>query len=342
MKISKYNDILENITSNIEEEVFNPHERVVIIDGLNLFFRNFAVMNTINTNGSHIGGMGGFIRSLIFLINKINPTSVYMTFDGEGSTTNRKNLNADYKAGRHLNRITNWDIFENVEEENDSKIDQITRLIQYLKCLPIKIISMDKMEADDVIAYSGDILSNEHNSQVFIVSNDKDFLQLINDKITVFRPTEKIFYDRKMVMEKFGMLAENFIHYKILLGDQSDNIEGIRGLGHKGILKRFPELKERPVSFDELIEISTSKYKEHTIYNKIALEETKLKNNFTIMNLAKPLIDDIDKKFIRKYITSPTPKLDIDRFMLYYKEDGLKNIIKNPEYTINTTFKHLK
>ena len=60
------------------------------------------------------------------------------------------------------------------------------------------------------------------------------------------------------------------------------------------------------------------------------------------MNLAKPLIDDIDKKFIRKYITSPTPKLDIDRFMLYYKEDGLKNIIKNPEYTINTTFKHLK
>jgi 5'-3' exonuclease len=152
MKKSELLNLLNQMDKQ-EDDSFNPHERVLLIDGLNLFFRNFAMMNFVNEQGVHIGGLGGFIRSLNSLINQIKPTSVYVVFDGMGSSVNRKNLLPEYKSGRNLVRITNWDSFDSLEDEHDSKIDQIVRLIHYLKCLPVKTLSLDKVEADDIIAY---------------------------------------------------------------------------------------------------------------------------------------------------------------------------------------------
>ncbi len=63
-----------------------------IIDGLNMFLRNFAVLNYVNQDGVHIGGLGGFLRSLGSLVNNVKPTSIYIIFDGIGSSQNRKNL----------------------------------------------------------------------------------------------------------------------------------------------------------------------------------------------------------------------------------------------------------
>jgi 5'-3' exonuclease len=328
-----------------ENEIINndiPHERVLLIDGLNLFFRNFAMMNFVNSQGIHIGGLGGFIRSLNFLVNHIQPTSVYVVFDGVGSSVNRKNILPEYKSGRNQTRITNWDVFEDLEEEHDSKINQIVRLIHYLKCLPIKILSINKVEADDVISYLADILSKKYDSQVVVVSNDQDFVQIVTDKVKLFKPTEKEYYDPSTVKQKYGILVENFIIYKTLLGDNSDKIEGIKGLGKKGILKKFPELAERYVSFDDLMNICESKYKEHIIYSKILFDKERLKNNFKIMNLGKPLIDDSDKQYMDTEILNPTPQLNISDFISLYNEDELGKIMKNPEYTINNTFKILK
>jgi len=101
---------LLNLLNQEENEIINndiPHERVLLIDGLNLFFRNFAMMNFVNSQGIHIGGLGGFIRSLNFLVNHIQPTSVYVVFDGVGSSVNRKNILPKYKSGRNQTRITN-------------------------------------------------------------------------------------------------------------------------------------------------------------------------------------------------------------------------------------------
>ncbi len=336
---------LLNLLNQEENEIINnkvPHERVLLCDGLNLFFRNFAMMNFVNSQGIHIGGLGGFIRSLNFLVNHIQPTSVYVVFDGVGSSVNRKNILPEYKSGRNQTRITNWDIFEDLEEEHDSKINQIVRLIHYLKCLPIKILSINKVEADDVISYLADTLSKKHNSQVVVVSNDQDFIQIVTDKVKLFKPTEKEYYDPTTVKQKYGILVENFIIYKTLLGDNSDKIEGVKGLGKKGILKKFPELAEHYVSFDDLMDICASKYKEHIIYSKILFDKERLKNNFKIMNLGKPLIDDNDKQYIETEILNDTPPLNVSDFMSLYNEDELGKIMKNPEYTINNTFKILK
>jgi DNA polymerase-1 len=324
-----------------EEGFANPHDRVLLIDGLNLFFRNFAMMNFVNQHGVHIGGLGGFIRSLNSLINQVKPTSVYVVFDGTGSSVNRKNLLPEYKSGRNLVRITNWDSFDSLEDEHDSKIDQIVRLIHYLKCLPVKILSLDKVEADDIIAYLSNILPSKHDSQVFIVSNDQDFIQLVNDKVTVYRPAEKEFYTKDMVKTNYGVLSENFILYKTLLGDQSDKVGGIKGLGKKGIIKRFPELAERILTFQDIIEISAAKHKEHVVYSRIVFDMERLENNFRIMDLGNPLVDDLEKKYLEDVVEEPTPVLNTPDFLLLYNEDGIGHMIKNPEFTINDTYKVL-
>lgn len=324
-----------------EEGLANPHDRVLLIDGLNLFFRNFAMMNFVNEQGVHIGGLGGFIRSLNSLINQVKPTSVYVVFDGTGSSVNRKNLLPEYKSGRNLVRITNWDSFDSLEDEHDSKIDQIVRLIHYLKCLPVKILSLDKVEADDIIAYLCNILPSKHDSQVFIVSNDKDFVQLVDDKVILYRPGDKEYYTKKMVKEKFGVLAENFILYKTLLGDQSDKVAGVKGLGEKGLLKKFPELAEQILTFQDIIEISATKHKEHVIYSRIVFEMERLENNFRIMDLGNPLVDDLEKRYLEDVVEEPTPVLNTPAFLLLYNEDGIGHMIKNTEFVINDTYKIL-
>lgn len=324
-----------------EGPTFNKHSRVLLIDGLNLFLRNFAVMGIINESGVHVGGLGGFLRSLGSLINQIKPTSVYIVFDGIGSSTNRKNLLPEYKSNRNITRITNWDAFDNLEEENDSKIDQIARLIHYLKCLPVNIVSLDKVEADDIIAFLSGYLSETHDSKVYIVSADKDFIQLVNEHIIVYRPIEKAFYTPEVVKDKFKLPAENFIIYKTLLGDASDVITGIKGLGEKKLIKLFPELYERVVTLDEIFEISEKKYKEHIIYSRIIFERDNLEKNYILMNLKNPLLDDQEKEMLSEFTDSDTQALNPKDFLQFYNEDGLGRIIKNVDFWIRDTFKVL-
>jgi 5'-3' exonuclease len=338
MKKSDLINLLGKVTKE-DEVLTNPHERVLLIDGLNLFFRNFAMMKMVNQDGAHVGGLGGFLRSLNYLVNQLQPTSVYVVFDGAGSSINRKNLLPEYKSGRNLVRITNWDVFDSLEEEHDSKVNQTVRLIHYLKCLPVKTVSMNKVEADDIIAYLSDILSTKHGSKVFIVSNDQDFIQLVNNKITVYRPAEKEFYTKEMIKSNYGVLSENFILYKTLLGDNSDKVEGIKGLGKKGVTKKFPELLERPLSFDDLMGIAESKLKEHVIYARVLQDEDRLRNNYKIMDLGKPLVDEVEKQYLEEFSEELPPALNTKAFMLLYNEDGLNKLMKDPELTITNTFK---
>ena len=339
MKQKELLKLLDDVQENGKETASG--ERFLLIDGLNLFFRNFAVMNMVNPDGVHIGGLGGFFRSLGAMIRQTNPTSVYVVFDGAGSTINRKNLLSEYKGTRNLQRITNWEAFDNIEEEHDSKIDQIVRIIQYLKLLPVKTTILDKVEADDVIAVLAEKLVERHNSTCFIVSSDKDFLQLVTDKIIVYRPMEKEYYTPKVVEEKFGLLPHNFILHKTLLGDNSDNIKGVKGLGAKGIFKKFPELKTEELTLQDIFDISARKYKEHIVYSRIVQEQTRIETNYKVMDLSNPLIDDRGKEHISELIDEDLPELNSDLFVTLYNEDKLGGMIRNLEYWLRDIFEPL-
>ena len=315
-----------------------PNDRVLIIDGLNLFFRNFAMINAVNPQGVHVGGLGGFLRSLGALVRQTQPTSVYVIFDGVGSSTNRKNLLPEYKSGRDLRRITNWEVFESVDEEHDSKVDQIVRLIQYLKHLPIKVLSMAKVEADDVISHLAQVIDKEYNGRSIIVSSDRDFLQLVNDNIIVYRPIEKSFYTNAMMVEKIGLKAENFILYKVLMGDNSDKIPGVKGLGPKKIYKLFPELQTKHLTLDDIFDIASEKLKENVIYSRIVIGEDDLRKHYSVMNLSTPMLDVNDKILIDKSIKESVPNLDPKLFMDLYNEDSLGGMIRNVDFWLRDNF----
>lgn len=331
--------LLNNMDEKKPETV--EGERVLMIDGLNLFFRNFAMLNMVNPDGIHIGGLGGFFRSLGALIRQIQPTQVYVVFDGAGSSNNRKNLLPEYKSGRNLQRITNWDAFDNLEDEDDAKIDQIVRIIQYLKTLPVKTVSLDKVEADDIIAYLGNIIPQSPKDKVFIVSSDKDFLQLVNENVIVYRPMEKEYYTESVVQEKFKMSPNNFILYKTLMGDNSDKVAGVKGLGPKKLHKLFPELSEKDMTLDDIYNICESKFKENVIYARIIQTIDSLEKNYKIMDLSNPMLDENDKNYLNQVVKSEKPIYLPDQFLSMYNTDKLGNIIRNVEYWIKDVFEKL-
>ena len=342
MKHKELFKLLDEVQEQGEETTPNRHDKVLILDGLNLFFRNFAMMNMVNPDGVHIGGLGGFFRSLGAMIRQTNPTSVYVVFDGAGSTINRKNLLSEYKGTRNLQRITNWEAFDNIEEEHDSKIDQIVRIIQYLKLLPVKTTILDKVEADDIISVLAEKLVEKHNSTCFIVSSDKDFLQLVTDKIIVYRPMEKEYYTPRVIEEKIGILPSNFILHKTLLGDNSDNIKGIKGLGAKGIFKKFPELKTKPLTLDDIFDISARKFKEHVVYSRIIQDKARIETNYKVMDLSVPMIDQKGIEHIDDLISEDLPEFNPDMFISFYNEDKLGGMIRNLETWLKDIFLHFK
>ena len=340
MKHKELLKLLDNLDEQGEETV--DSKRILMIDGLNLFFRNFAMMNMVNPDGVHIGGLGGFFRSLGALVRQIDPTHVYVVFDGAGSANARKNLLPEYKSGRDLQRITNWDAFDNLEEEHDAKVDQMVRIIQYLKTLPVKTVSLPKVEADDIIAYMSSIIPSKPEDKVFIVSSDKDFLQLVNENVIVYRPMEKEYYTDQTIREKYNMPPHNFILYKTLLGDNSDKVKGVKGLGEKGLLKKFPELAEREMTLNDIYNICEQKYKDHVVYARVIQHIDELEKNYKIMDLSNPMLDDNDKKYLTKVVETNEYQYIPEQFVAFYNEDKLGGMIRNVEFWVKDIFEKLK
>ena len=340
MKHKELLQLLDNLDEQGQGTV--DSKRILMIDGLNLFFRNFAMMNMVNPDGVHIGGLGGFFRSLGALIRQIDPTHVYVVFDGAGSANARKNLLPEYKSGRDLQRITNWDAFDNLEEEHDAKVDQMVRIIQYLKTLPVKTVSLPKVEADDIIAYMSSIIPSKPEDKVFIVSSDKDFLQLVNENVIVYRPMEKEYYTDQTIKEKYNMPPHNFILYKTLLGDNSDKVKGVKGLGEKGLLKKFPELAKREMTLNDIYNICEQKYKDHVVYARVIQHIDELEKNYKIMDLSNPMLDDNDKKYLTKVVETNEYQYIPEQFVAFYNEDKLGGMIRNVEFWVKDIFEKLK
>ena len=311
------------------------NNRVLIVDGLNLYLRAFAVNGALNENGVPVGGLTGFLRSLAYAIREVNPTRVIVVYDGQGGSQRRRKIHPEYKANRKPGkRITRWDAFKNATEEKDAMKIQFSRLIEYLDFLPINVISIDKIEADDTIAYIAHTLLDE---DVTILSADQDFLQLVNERITVWSPTKKKFYTPRMVEADYGVPAHNFLMYKVLMGDKSDNIEGVKGLGPKKLPKIVPDLlTQTTLDLDFILEHAGKG--EEPMHKKISESETQLRLNEELMDLKNPPISGELKLQITRLIAAPINLLSRNDFIMMYSDDQLGNAIKAPELWLREHF----
>lgn len=324
---------LDNIKEGAEEKL-EANSKVLIIDSMNTFLRCFSAINHLNPDGAHIGGLTGYLKSIGFAIRTIKPTKVILVFDGEGSNTNKKYLYPEYKANRDVRKVINWG-FDNRDDEEQSMVSQIVRLIDYLNCLPVHILAIDKIEADDVIGY----LCKKLPNKVTIMSADRDFFQLINNKIDVYSPTKKKFYTSKTVKEEFEVYPSNFILYKTFLGDKGDNIPKIKGFGEDKLFKLLPILKEeKNLTLNEALNLVDPKDKWG---EKVLNFKNQLEINYKLIDIVNPNIPESDLEEINNTINTSNKNLDKETFIQMYGLDLLGESIINPEVWIENNFRYL-
>ena len=153
---------------------------------------------------------------------------------------------------------------------------------------------------------------------------------------------EKEYYTPKVVEEKFGLLPHNFILHKVLLGDNSDNIRGIKGLGAKGIFKKFPELKTEELTLQDIFDISARKFKDHIVYSRIIQDQDRIETNYKVMDLGTPMIDDREKEYLDDLIGEEFPELNSEMFIQFYNTDQLGGMIRNLETWLKDIFSQFK
>ena len=337
MQKSKYEQLLSNIQPDIRKEL----NSILIVDGLNTFLRSFTMINHINPDGHHIGGLTGFLKSIGYTIRMCDPTKVIIVFDGVGGSNARRNLFPDYKANRNTNRMTNYSIFQSKDEEQESINNQMERLIQYLQCLPITIVSIDGLEADDIIGYlATKFEKHSETSKVTIMSADKDFLQLVSSKVSLYSPTKKKIYTPKDVLEEFGVSSINFINYKILLGDASDNVPGVTGLGPKKLIKLFPELTGNKVTLDSIIEKSAGLINENKLYLSVVERSRQLYINQQLMSLDGDFLSPENKQLVKDAFNN-SYSLNLPIFIQLYHNDKLGESIPNVSSWLTQLFGYL-
>ena len=206
-----------------------------------------------------------------------------------GGSERRKKLYPEYKEGRsvpkRLNRAYEGMVDPNIEPK--SAAEQMGKLVNFLQELPVSIISIDYIEADDTIGYI--VTQMFKKSHITIMSSDKDFLQLVNDRISIWSPTKKKVYGITDVINEYGIHPTNFVYYRMLEGDSSDNIGGIKGIGLKTAVKMFPMLKEtQETSVSRLLELAKDRINEKKIFSNIVEGADIVMRNYTLMQLKDP------------------------------------------------------
>ena len=335
--INKYQRLLNEIESERNnQELLSRDDTVLIVDGMNMFIRTFSAIPTLNEEGKHVGGLSGFLLSLAATIRMVEPTRVVVVFDGTGGSYRRRQIYPNYKERRAVNTRLNRIVgFDDIENENMSIRHQLFRVYSYLQNLPITTISIDQIEADDVIAY----LSSYFKQKVIVLSTDKDFLQLVSDRVSVYSPSKKKMYTPNSLFDETGIWCENFIIYKALLGDKSDNIDGIKGIGPKTIEKNFPMLSEKRKidleMFSEFCKLYDGKSKSiNYLKDNIKI----LERNHTIMQLCEVDISQSHKSNIRNLVDGEIEGIKSGELNKLYIQDKLHSIIPNWDNWLKKNF----
>ena len=203
-----------------------------LIDGSALAYRSyFAFIRNplINSKGENTSVSFGFVNSLWSIINQHNPTHMAVVFDTK-APTHRHKIYEKYKSTR--------------AKMPEDMADQLPRLHEVVEAMNIPIIEKEGVEADDVIGTLA-IAASKENYDVMIVTSDKDFNQLVNKKIKILKPQKAgedlEIIDEKGVAEKMGVPPHRVIDLLGLMGDSSDNVPGVTGVGPKTALKLLSE-----------------------------------------------------------------------------------------------------
>jgi len=213
-------------------------KKLLLIDGANLLCQAFfGVPERLLPDGRPVQGVIGFVGIMVKIIRETEPTHILVVFDPEEKSS-RVDMYPQYKQNRQ-------DFGDKPDRENP--FTQLADVKRALDGLGIRYVEQLGCEADDMIASH----AAQSGCEVVIASSDTDFLQLVTEKVTVFRyrGQRSILFDEEMVRKRYGVHPSRFLEYKALVGDNSDNVEGVRGIGPKTAIRVIDG--ERELNRDE-------------------------------------------------------------------------------------------
>jgi 5'-3' exonuclease len=301
-------------------------KKTLLVDGNNLMKIGFHGVKDYFHNGEHIGALYHFMNTIRKFIDEKNFDKVVVFWDGEDSTSLRGILYPKYKQNR---RLTMEDaVFM-------SYLKQKNRIKQYLEEVYIRQLEISGREADDLIAYYCQVSKNEDK---LIFSSDRDLTQLISENVSIYSPSLKTTFKHgdKIKFDDFEFPHYNVKTLKILTGDKSDNIEGIYLLGEKTLVKFFPEILEKEISYNDILtkaEGLLKEQKDNQTLKNLLTGKTKsgiFENEFFIVNeqivdLSNPLLKDEDKQEISQIVneTLEPDGRSYKNIIRYMVDDGL-------------------
>ncbi len=275
--------------------------KTLLIDGNNLLKIGFHGVKDFFHEGKHVGGIWHFLNTTRRFIEEENFDKVCVFWDGEGSSLARKIIYPQYKE----NRKPGYDFKE------ESFYEQKHRVKQYLEEMFVRQVDINNNEADDLIAYYCQIANDEN---ITIFSSDKDLTQLISQNVSIYSPSKRLTYKKGdfIKLQEVEIPHYNVKTYKIISGDKSDNIDGIYYLGEKTLVKLFPEILDREVSFNDILtraEVLLTEDKENKILQNLLSGKTKsgiygnefFEINNKIVDLSNPLITEEGKEIVKLY-----------------------------------------
>ena len=262
----------------------------LLIDGSNILELSSCADHTLSNNGMDYGGIFQFLLQIKLLLQKGNFRYVYVMWDGINSGQMRYKLNSQYKSNRDKEyddddlspymqavneKIKNMqdyffkqkDPIKMAERKKHKELFYWQRdvIMECLEELFIRQCLCDYTEADDLIGYY--VAHKKPNERIVILSNDRDLTQLISDDVIVYVQSMKKFINTKNHTDIMGYNYQNVVLKKIICGDSSDNIKGIKGVGEKTLFENIPEFKTRKVELEEVVD-RVRKLNEERVSNK--------------------------------------------------------------------------
>lgn len=340
----------------------------LLIDGSNILELSCSKDNTLNGQGINYGGIFQFLLQIKILLQKGNFRYVYIMWDGTSSGQLRHNIYSEYKANRDkefdecglspymqevnkkVKSMQNYffkqkDPIKLAEKRKHKDLFYWQRdiIMECLEELFIRQVLVDKTEADDLIGYY--VAHKKPNERIVIVSNDRDLTQLIADDVIVYVQSMKKFVNTKNHTEIMGYNYQNVVLKKMICGDTSDNIKGIKGVGEKTLFDNFSEFKTRKVELEEVVsrarQINEDRKKNkkkplkwaENIVNRVTdgvQGDMVYEINRKIIDLRNPLMTDEAKELMESIMYAPMDTEDrslenLYNIILKYDIDKLKD-----------------
>lgn len=297
---------------------------VIYIDGLNVFMRHFSANPSVSLNGKLCGGIVGMLKNIEILCAKFSPSKIVVAWEGGGSLR-RRNIDPNYKQGRRPTKNNRSGYYSETKDTVQNRDDQLSTLIEILYKTPVTQIYVTDCEADDIISYL--CKTKFTNENKVIVTSDKDYYQLVNEKTRIWSPNRKILIDEDYVLENFNIHPNNFCVARSISGDVSDGLKGVKGAGFKMLARKFPDLMMcKFLSHNDIINIANKEVKNGNklkLFKEISESASLINKNWRLMYLDSAMLSADQIKKINFQLENKEEKLNKLDLLRIMNREGL-------------------